>query len=551
MAIPLLEGTTLGKYQILEPLGRGGMARVYRAYHPQMDRYVAIKVMRSDLTEDGDFLARFQREARAIGALRHTNIVQVYDFDMHDGIYFMVMELLEGDSLKTRLNDCRLLGERMPYGEIIRIMLDVLDGLAYAHSEGVIHRDIKPANVLLTKRGQAVLGDFGIAHIIGGTRYTMDGMLMGTLEYMAPEQGLKGQCDARSDLYSLGVVFYEMLVQRVPFEADTPLAILMKHVNDPLPLPRKIDSTIPKPLERIVLKALAKNPDSRFESAQAMADAVIKAGKRAGIEIPDQISLPLSFTTSEDPSASVAVISGDTRSRLITSDFAEGETDITLQTKLDAERAAVNLEGDVVSGIAAEVEEKHKPEIPVKSQPRRQRSKDRFRGSQDGSRGSQSRSRESKNKFLALKAIFGSLGIVAAGNLVAIFISGVFNNWSTYRIGWPMELFLVSASLFFIMALCKSIWLFIPAGILLANGILMAYSSLTGNWQQWAFLWVLEPWVIAATIVVSITLAKQPQNARRISRLLGWSLCVTSLTASTLTSGAAMAFGVIQRLLNL
>jgi serine/threonine protein kinase len=544
MAAPLLEGTTLGKYQILEPLGRGGMARVYRAYHPQMDRYVAVKVMRSDLTEDGDFLARFQREARAIGALRHTNIVQVYDFDVHDGIYYMVMELLEGDTLKTRLNDCRLLGEHMPYGEIIRIMLDVLDGLAYAHSEGVIHRDIKPANVLLTKRGQAVLGDFGIAHIIGGTRYTMDGMLMGTLEYMAPEQGLKGQCDARSDLYSLGVVFYEMLVQRVPFEADTPLAILMKHVNDPLPLPRKIDSTIPKPLERIVLKALAKDPDSRFESAQAMADAVMEAGKRTGIEIPDQISLPLSFTTSEDPSASVAVISGDTRSRLITSDFAEGETDITLQTKLDAERAAVNLERGAVSGVTVEVVEEEKPEIPAVSQSRHRKPKIKHRGSQD-------RFRESQDRFLALKAIFGALGIVAAGNLVAIFISGVFNNWSTYRIGWPMELFLVSASLFFIMALCKSIWLFIPGGILLANSILMAYSSLTGNWNQWAFLWVLEPWVIAATIVVSITLAKQPQNARRISRLLGWPLCVTSLTAATLTSGASMAYGVIQRLLNL
>ncbi len=149
----------------------------------------------------------------------------------------------------------------MPLGEVVRIMLDVLDGLAYAHSEDMIHRDVKPANILLTKRGQAVLTDFGIAQIVGGTRYTVSGALMGTLSYMAPEQGLEGHCDARSDIYSLGIVFYEMLTGEPPFDADTPLAILMKHVNDPLPLPRKMDPTIPKWLERVVLKALAKRPE--------------------------------------------------------------------------------------------------------------------------------------------------------------------------------------------------------------------------------------------------------------------------------------------------
>jgi serine/threonine protein kinase len=522
MATASLEGKTLGKYRILEPLGRGGMARVYRAYHPQMDRYVAVKVMRSDLTDDIDFLARFQREARSIGALRHTNIVQVFDFDMQEGIYYMVMELLEGDTLKTRLNDYRLRGETMPVGEMVRILLDVLGGLAYAHSEGVIHRDIKPANVLLTKRGEAVVGDFGIAHIIGGTQYTADGMLMGTLEYMAPEQGLKGICDARSDLYSLGVILYEMLTQRVPFEADTPLAILMKHVNDPLPLPRKINPAIPKSIERIVLKTMAKDPDDRYASANDMAEALNAACKKAGIDLPARIGPPLSFTTTDDPSSSVAVISGDTRNKLIDSDFAEGETDITLQNRLNAERATAVQDVRTFSSAETGVDAHIKPPAIKTSRPR----------------------------YLAFKAIAGALGIIAAGNLAAIFLSGVFNNWSAYELGWPMELFLASAGLFFIMALCKYIWLFIPAGILFTNGLIMAYCTLTGNWQHWSFLWVLEPWAIAATIVTTTTLAKQPGDARKISRLLGWALCVGSLSAAVVTTGSAMALGTLKQLFN-
>ncbi|HEX7541843.1 MAG TPA: serine/threonine-protein kinase, partial [Anaerolineales bacterium] len=185
-----LEGQNLGKYRILEPLGRGGMAQVYKAYHPQLDRYVAIKVLRSDLVEEVEFLARFRREARAVAALRHPHIVQIYDFDAQDDLYYMVMELLEGDTLKAYLNALRVRSERLPLGETVRIFTDVLDGLSYAHGEGIIHRDLKPANIMLTRRGQAVLTDFGIAQIVGGTQYTISGALMGTLSYMAPEQGL-------------------------------------------------------------------------------------------------------------------------------------------------------------------------------------------------------------------------------------------------------------------------------------------------------------------------------------------------------------------------
>ena len=200
-----LEGRTLGKYRVMNPLGRGGMAQVYRAYHPQLDRYVAIKVLRSDLVEEDEFLSRFRREAQAVANMRHANVIQVFDFDVQDDIYYMVMELLEGDTLKTRMSEYRARGERMPYPELLRIMLDILAGLEYAHSEGIIHRDIKPGNMMLTSRGQAVLTDFGIAQIIGGTQYTVSGALMGTLAYMAPEQGLEGRTDVKSDLYSLGL----------------------------------------------------------------------------------------------------------------------------------------------------------------------------------------------------------------------------------------------------------------------------------------------------------------------------------------------------------
>ena len=138
-----LTGQNLGKYRVLEPLGSGGMARVYRGYHPQLDRFVAIKVLRSDLVEDELFLTRFRREAQAVASLRHPNIIQVFDFDVAEEIYFMVMELLDGDTLHTRLNDYRVRDEQMPWGEMVRILLDVLDGLSYAHQEGMIHRDIK------------------------------------------------------------------------------------------------------------------------------------------------------------------------------------------------------------------------------------------------------------------------------------------------------------------------------------------------------------------------------------------------------------------------
>ena len=485
MAPVSLEGQTLGKYRVLDQLGRGGMAQVYRAYHPQLDRYVAIKVLRSDLIEEHDFLARFRREAQAVAGLRHPNIVQVFDFDVQGNVYFMVMELLEGDTLKARLNDYRLRGERMPLGEIVRVLLDVLEGLTYAHAEGMIHRDIKPANIMLTKRGQAVVADFGIAQIVGGTRHTVSGALMGTLNYMAPEQGLEGRSDARSDIYSLGIVLYEMLTQHTPFDADTPLAVLMKHLNDPLPLPRKVDPSIPEPFERVVLKSLAKQPEERYQIAKEMAQALAQATQEAGIVLPECISLPLSFKTPEAPSESVAVISGTAREKITNADFAKDDTNAGLSQSAIAEHAAKVTPP---------------PTEPTAAAPAR---------------------------LPAWFFILGAIGLLVCCNSAAVMATGIKHDLFTHI--WPVELLLVAVLLSVVMAASRSIWILIPAGLVLGNGILLSYYSITGFWRHWNFLWPLEPFLVVGVILLTIALLRLGERSRQLARLLGWAMAAMAL----------------------
>ena len=411
-----LEGQNLGRYRIVEPLGRGGMARVYRAYHPQLDRYVAIKVLRSDLVEEEEFLARFRREAQAVAALRHPNIVQVFDSDVQDDHYYMVMELLEGDTLRTRLNDYRAREERLPLGESVRVLLDVLDALAYAHDQGMIHRDVKPANILLTRNGQAVLTDFGIAQIVGGTRYTATGALMGTLAYMSPEYGLEGECDERSDIYSLGIVLYEMLTGDPPFDAETPLAILMKHVNDPLPMPRKSDPTIPKALERVVLKALAKKPHDRYQSAVEMAKALRAAARKSRLTIPPNISLPLSFTAAEAPSESVAVLSGAARDKGLAVELAAVDTDAGLDLRLGGDPQAEDAsEGDVQ--IETPVAPAEPPLEPLPAGPKRL--------------AAAARSRLSSEQTELWRVILKAVAVVAVGNFVIVMVALLSGWWGS------------------------------------------------------------------------------------------------------------------------
>src|SRR5947208_2650810 len=189
-----LTGTTLGKYQVMERLGRGGMADVYRAYQPGMDRYVAIKVMHSHLADDSNFITRFRREAQSVGNLRHPNIVQVIDFDVQDDEYYMVMEYIQGETLKAVLKRRGTL----PLEEALNIASKLADALAYAHSQGMVHRDIKPANVLFTKAGSPVLTDFGIARLLDASGLTSSGVMIGTPAYMSPEAGRREKVDERA-----------------------------------------------------------------------------------------------------------------------------------------------------------------------------------------------------------------------------------------------------------------------------------------------------------------------------------------------------------------
>jgi len=269
-----LLGQKLGKYDIKERIGRGGMAEVYKGYHAALDRNVAIKVLHPFLGEDPEFQERFEREARNIARLRHPNIVQVYDFEVETrrDLYYMVMEFIDGPTLRTRLMQLGFQGEQMKIQESVRIVRDLASALAYAHARNMVHRDIKPANIMLDSDGRVVLTDFGIARIISGPTMTASGSMVGTPAYMSPEQGLGQTGDHRSDIYSLGVVLYQLATGTTPYDADTPIAIVLKHVNDPLPPPTSINPDIPEALERIIFKTLAKSPEERYQNIEELAE---------------------------------------------------------------------------------------------------------------------------------------------------------------------------------------------------------------------------------------------------------------------------------------
>ena len=268
-----LIGQSLGRYQILEQLGEGGMATVYKAYDTLLERNVAIKVIRTDQFAPsmlGEMLKRFEREAKALAKLSHPNIVHVHDYGEFNGAPYLVMEYLPSGTLKQDS------ATPMPWQKALHILLPIAQALSYAHEHNVIHRDIKPANILLTEKGLPMLSDFGIAKILeskDGATLTGTGMSIGTPEYMAPEQWT-GQSGPQSDIYSLGIVLYELITGRKPYTADTPVGVMLKQVKEPLPRPGQFVPDLPGDVENVILKALERQPEDRFQTMGEFAAAL-------------------------------------------------------------------------------------------------------------------------------------------------------------------------------------------------------------------------------------------------------------------------------------
>ncbi|MBC8496450.1 MAG: protein kinase, partial [Chloroflexi bacterium] len=265
----VLVGHTLGAYQLTERLGQGGMATVYKAYEPALDRYVAIKVLPQFFARDPNFMNRFRREAKAVAQLNHPSIMPIYSYGEEGDITYIAMQYVPGGTLKQGR------GQVYEPAEGIRLALPIVRALAYAHQRGIVHRDIKPSNVLLGENDWPVLADFGLAKMAEASQQlTGTGVGVGTPMYMSPEQGQGTDVDHRTDIYSMGIMLYEMLTGDVPFRADTPMAVVIKHMTAPLPMPREANPGIPEALERIILKATAKSADDRYQTAEEMITAL-------------------------------------------------------------------------------------------------------------------------------------------------------------------------------------------------------------------------------------------------------------------------------------
>lgn len=258
------------RYEILKLIGEGGMANVYLARDTILDRRVAVKVLRGDLAGDEKFVRRFQREALSASSLSHPNIVEIYDVGEDDGNFYIVMEYIEGKTLKQLIKKRGVLS--LP--ETMDIMLQLLDALKSAHDSYIIHRDIKPQNIMIKDSGLVKITDFGIAMALNSAQLTQTNSVMGSVHYLPPEQASGKGSTIRSDIYSLGILMFEMLTGRVPFRGDSAVEIALKHMKEPLPSVRELNPVVPQSVENIILKAAAKNPKNRYHDVREMADDI-------------------------------------------------------------------------------------------------------------------------------------------------------------------------------------------------------------------------------------------------------------------------------------
>lgn len=285
--------TRIDRYELRERIGSGGMARVFKGWDTTLERLVAIKILHDHLADDPSFKDRFEREAKFVASINHPNIVQVYDFNVidRDGypLYYMVMSYVPGKTLRETLEEIALSGKRLSQQRILDIMLNLTDALGYAHAQGTVHRDVKPGNIIFNETDQAVLTDFGIARMAQSSRLTQDGVSTGTPTYMSPEQASGQAGDTRSDLYSLSVILFELLTGRPPYDDEGGLSVMLKHINNPVPLISDVLGIPNHNLDLFIQKALAKDPDQRFQTAHDYAVAL------KSILSDDELTLPVSL----------------------------------------------------------------------------------------------------------------------------------------------------------------------------------------------------------------------------------------------------------------
>lgn len=290
------------RYEIIRSIGEGGMANVYLAHDIILDRDVAIKVLRGDLANDEKFVRRFQREALAASSLSHPNIVEMYDVGEDNGNYYIVMEYVDGKTLKQVIKK----RGSLTLSEAIDIMLQLTDGISHAHDSYIIHRDLKPQNILIKDDGTIKITDFGIAMAMNSTQLTQTNSVMGSVHYLPPEQASGKGSTIRSDIYSMGILFYEILTGKLPFKGENAVEIALKHMRDPLPSVRSQNPAIPQSIENIILKATAKNPKNRYHDAKEMHEDLLTALNEDRVNEPKYV-YPYPEHDQDDSKAVVAI----------------------------------------------------------------------------------------------------------------------------------------------------------------------------------------------------------------------------------------------------
>ncbi len=286
-------GQMISNYQIAEEIGRGGMAAVYRAYQQQLERWVAVKILHIAEASSEEFLDRFRREARAIAALRHPNILTIYDYGEEHGIAYIVMEYVSGGTLKARLT-----GQPLSWREAARLAIPLGQALAYAHSRSIVHRDLKPANIFLPSADWPLLGDFGLVKLIGHQRgITRPGVSVGTPAYFSPEQAAGDEVDHRTDIYGFGLLLYEMVTGRLPFEGDSVVQVMLQRLQEPPCPPRRYNPAISPSLEAILLRALAIDPAARYQSMEKLVQDLASLPGTEPLAPPGQPVAPPSSPT--------------------------------------------------------------------------------------------------------------------------------------------------------------------------------------------------------------------------------------------------------------